>query len=366
MVVHRWPHGLRLTAADHAACTAGHVLDAKPGRTYRVRVQYRALTGNRPQICLWQTGTDGCELAARPALGGGWTSYERFVTMDEVASGLQIVLHADVGERLRRPAVTEYRGLRIEAVDPVVQHDRVAAARRAERCELTRRASTSSRSTVASPARCWRRSSRCRTASATTTRPPSRPTCGQGATPRAARPRTRSGGAAPGLHGRHRARTSARPSLYELSMQARSVALRNPKFCLYLRGPGPLPTLPPVAVGHGWTPYGRCSPGPDAVETRLYLYGLRDLAGKQRSQVEYRGRAPAPGGEPDPIVLVRRHRRPTAAPAGHLEATEPGALRRSVAAPASGPTAVALAETAAPGWLLAASRAPASAWCRAG
>lgn len=57
---------IRLSAADHAACTRIEIRDAKAGRTYRVRMEYRMVEGKRPQICLWQVGTDGCILTPDP------------------------------------------------------------------------------------------------------------------------------------------------------------------------------------------------------------------------------------------------------------------------------------------------------------
>ena len=76
---------VRLSAADHAACTRVVVDDAKPGRTYRIRLEYRHVEGNRPQICVLQTGTDGCELAAQPVNGDDWMPYERILTVAEGA-----------------------------------------------------------------------------------------------------------------------------------------------------------------------------------------------------------------------------------------------------------------------------------------
>ena len=56
--------------------------------------------GKRPQICLWQVGTDGCVLAPRPMINAGWHPYERIITVDKDTDKLILVLHADVGERL--------------------------------------------------------------------------------------------------------------------------------------------------------------------------------------------------------------------------------------------------------------------------
>ena len=112
---------LRLTARDHAACTRIELADAAPGRTYRVRMQYRTVTGKRPEVCLWQIGTDGCSLTPRAPITDGWTSYDELVTVDSVATGLQVVLYANVGVRLGEKTVTEYRDVSITALDAALR-----------------------------------------------------------------------------------------------------------------------------------------------------------------------------------------------------------------------------------------------------
>src|SRR3712207_839721 len=138
--------------------------------------------------------------------------------------------------------------------------------------------------------------------------------------------------------------------MYELSMEARSVAVRNPKFCLYLRGPDLCRSLPTVAMYQGWTSYeALVPPDPSAVETRLYLYGLRDLKEEQQSQVEYRRVRLRPVASPSSVVLVRRTS-PAATSTVDWEKQNPTQFTGTVTAP--GRTTVALAENAAPGWTL--------------
>ena len=58
-------------------------------------------------------------------------------------------------------------------------------------------------------------------------------------------------------------------SLYELSLEGTSVSLRNPKFCLYLRGPDAARRSPPVDRGRAGRGTRRLvAPDPPAVETR--------------------------------------------------------------------------------------------------
>ncbi|GAA2701388.1 hypothetical protein [Actinoplanes palleronii] len=343
---------VRLSAADHAACTRVVVRDAAPGQIYRVRLQYRRLAGPRPQICLWQTGAAGCELAARLALSDRWTSYEGVVTMD-AGGELQIILHADVGLRLAPKAVTEYRAVQVQALEevgsrevwpPVVPETSVdlTAGRHVLRVEGGPAGSVLA--PFESLEDCYRYDDQ------------------------SAEQAGLAADAQVGVDGETTYTLKAvshlacigstagdvgAASLYELSMQARSVALRNPKFCLYLRGPDLCRKLPSVAVYQGWTRYeALIPPDPNTVETRLYLYGLRDLAGKQQSEVEYRGVRLRPVASSSSVVLVRQAPAAPAVPAPSVTWTRSNPAQFSGTVTAAGATTLALTESAAPGWRL--------------
>ena len=341
---------LRIAASDHAACSNVVVRATAPGQTFRIRLRYRHVAGTRPQICLWQAGITGCELDTRPVLDTDWADYERVVTLDPTATELQIILHADVGARLAPRTVNEYRGLRVDALEPVVTQQvwppavpdatvRLSAGRH----EL--RVDGGPAGSVLQPfeplADCFRYDDE---------------------TPEQA------GLAAEeqvGTDGettyalkavRHLACIGApaadvgASSLYELSMQARSVALRNPRFCLFLRGPDLCRTMPTVALYRGWTTYEALfPPDPAAVETRVYLYGMRDVQGRQQSHVEYRGVRLRPVASPSAVVLVREPE-PAAGATVRWERRSPAEFTATV--DAAGPATVALAENAAPGWQL--------------
>ncbi len=144
-------------------------------------------------------------------------------------------------------------------------------------------------------------------------------------------------------------------SLYQLSYEGRSVNLRNPQVCLYQRGPDRCTKIPAGGPWKEWNQF-RTFVGPDprAVETRLYLFGPRDLDGKEQAVVEYRGVGLTPVAAPVDVVLVRQT--PTAPPASvAYDQLSPAAF--SVTTEGATPvdpdgvgTFVALNETAAPGW----------------
>ncbi len=341
---------IRLGAADHAACTKVVVKDAQPGQTYRIRLQYRHVAGVRPQICIFQEGSAGCELAPRPKLDDEWASYERILTLDGLAGDLQVILHADGGERFSKPTVTEYRGLTIESLQAtetqVVWPQPIADVTvdlTAGKHEL--RVDGGLSGSVLSPFEpledCFRYDDETADEAGLETE------------------------SAVGADGettftlkavRHLACIGAQAdvgasSLYEMSMEARSVALRNPKFCYFLRGPDLCRTMPSVAMWDGWTSYeALVPPDPNAVETRVYLYGLRDLKGQEQSQVEYRKVKLRPLSTPSAIVMVRQPSAPPAVATVDWRKDNPTQFAGTVVS--SGPTAVALAENAAPGWIL--------------
>ena len=96
-------------------------------------------------------------------------------------------------------------------------------------------------------------------------------------------------------------------------------------------------------------------PNPRAVETRLYLFGSRDLDGREQAVVEYRDVPLTPVASPVDVVLVRQA--DTAPPATvTYDRLSPAALRgddraaRLRSTRTSVGTFVALNETSAPGW----------------
>ncbi len=110
---------VRLTARDHAACTRLDVTGVRAGQVVRVRLSYRQVSGKRPQVCVWQVGVDGCADAPRSRLGRTWSTSETFVRVATGVTRLQVVLHADVGQRLVEPTVTDYRGITVDLLEPV-------------------------------------------------------------------------------------------------------------------------------------------------------------------------------------------------------------------------------------------------------
>ncbi len=318
---------LRLSADDHAACTRISVPDAAPGRTYRVRMDMRTVEGKRPEVCLWQIGTDGCDLVPRAPIDEDWISFDEIVTVDEVATGLQVVLYANVGVRHELTTVTEYRNISITAIDPVLEttvfppevpevtvelspgdHTLTVAGGQAgsalkpfgpvENCFNTRQmtneeAGISATALDGEPAPAYRLTAQFDRACIAA------PVPDMGAS-----------------------------SLYELSYEGRSVNLRNPQVCLYQRGPDRCSKIPAGGPWKEWNQY-RTFVGPDprAVETRLYLFGPRDLDGREQAVVEYRDVGLTTGG----CASGRRDGAPDAhgsSGGGRLRPAQPCRLRR--------------------------------------
>ena len=346
---------IRLSAIDHAACTRLTIRDARPGRVYRVRMEYRQVKGKRPQICLWQVGTDGCELAPRPRLGDKWNTYEKFVVVDQAASQVQLVLHADVGERLLGRTVTDYRNVSIEAIDAVakrtlwpaeVPNTRVTVPAGKHELAVVGGMSGSAIADFEPLQDCFRYDDQTQKEAglaADSEGDPDNPTF----TLKAREHMACLGATVPDM---------GASSLYEFSLEAESVALRDPKFCLYLRGPDACEKLPVAGPWDGWTPYqALVGPNPNAVETRVYLYGLRDLTGQQQSEVAYRDVKLRPVASPNSVVLVRE---PTggddalsASRSTQVRSTSKDPIKTSFVKPA-GPTIIGFTEGYAPGWQL--------------
>ena len=125
----------------------------------------RTVEGKRPEVCLWQIGTDGCDLVPRAPIDEDWISFDEIVTVDEVATGLQVVLYANVGVRHElRPSPST--ATCPSPPRPRPRDDRLpAGGAGARRSMLDPGEHDADRSSAASPARPSRASARSRTAS---------------------------------------------------------------------------------------------------------------------------------------------------------------------------------------------------------
>jgi arabinofuranan 3-O-arabinosyltransferase len=340
---------VRLTASDHAGCTQLVVTDAPAGQIYRIRMQYRHVSGPRPQICLWQSGAAGCEMSTRLGPNKEWTPFEGMVAMDGGGT-LQIILHADVGRRLAPPSVVEYRGVQVQALQEVGSHEVWPPTVPQTTVDLTAgehelRVDGGPSGSVLAPFEpledCYRYDDQTIEEAGLSAESQVGVDGETTYTLKAVSHLACIGAAVEDFGG---------ASMYELSMEARSVALRNPKFCLYLRGPDLCRKLPTVAMYQGWTSYEALIP-PDAntFEARLYLYGLRDIEGRQQSQVEYRGVRMRPVASTSAVVLVRQDT-PAATSVPDWKRQNPAHFSGTVTTP--GPTVLAMTESAAPGWAL--------------
>ncbi len=350
---------LRLSAKDHAACSRIEITEAAPGNVYRIRLEYRQIQGKRPQICLWQMGTDGCDLAPRAQLATQWVPYERFVEVEDVAEGVQLVLHADVGERLLGATVTDYRQIRIDAMVPVleteiwppaVEQQRVTLAEGTHQIKVTGGQAGTAMSAFEPLQDCFRHTDQTLAEAglgAEITGDPDNPEIMLSARDHMAC----LGATIPDM---------GASSLYELSLEATSLALRDPKFCLYLRGPDTCTKIPAGGPWEGWTRYETLvGPDPQAVETRMYLYGRRDLNTQEVARVGYRDVKVRPVASPVSVVLVR-------APQDDADALIAARSTRvaherqnpaNLTATSTGTGVLALAETYAPGWRRAGANA---------
>jgi arabinofuranan 3-O-arabinosyltransferase len=317
-------------------------------------MQFHTVAGKRPEVCLWQLGTDGCGLAPRAPITDAWTTYEQFITIDTVATGLQVVLYANVGVRLGERTVTEYRDISIEALDPISRTTVFPAQVPNTSTHLT--AGTHTIAIAGGPSGsalqpfgpledCYN------------TDDSGFQAAGLSATKLA----NQTGPAFRLTAKDHRACIEAavpdmgNSSLYELSFEARSVNLRDPRVCLYQRGPDRCSTIPTGGPWKTWNAYRvLVPPDPTSVETRLYLYGLRDISGTQQAVVEYRNIALRPLASAVDVTLVRQQASaPPATTTWKLKTptTFTAALTGATPMQADGTgTVLSMFESSAPGW----------------
>jgi arabinofuranan 3-O-arabinosyltransferase len=363
----------RLSAADHAACVARTVEGVAEGDTVRLRIEYRTEEGKRPQVCLLEVfadGSDQCVFDARMRNIGDWTRYELVHTVAADVVEVRVVLYANVGLRLSPRTVSDYRGLQVEQLDEVL-HTRVWPAEAEVRTvQLTpgthtmsiRGGSYGSQLTPFEALQdCFRYDDATvdeAQLSATVTDDEGEQAV-DGVTD-----------FAPGDTIELRAKdhmaciASTMPDyggagLYRLEYGYRSVALRKPRVAVYHRGPNVSEPLPANGSETEWSTYrADLQPTLDDVETRLYLYAPRDLAGQQQAVVQYRQVSITPMASSSSVTLLRVQP-PTTEPAtvAVWKRTTPGSFTATLLPGSAGssgdPFAVAVAETFAPGWVLA-------------
>jgi len=86
-------------------------------RAYRVRFEYRSLSGQTPRVCLWQQGPNRCATLPPLRLTETWQTVDETVAVEPEVQGLRLFLYAD-GEG-DGSTVVEYRGLHVGPVGSV-------------------------------------------------------------------------------------------------------------------------------------------------------------------------------------------------------------------------------------------------------
>jgi arabinofuranan 3-O-arabinosyltransferase len=106
---------LQLAARDHSACVIFPITPFEAGaRDYRVRFDFRGVSGSAPRACLWQVGPDRCIAISDLRSDGEWRVLDRTLRLDPNVRGLQLFLYADGdGNGL---TITEYRDAHVEPV----------------------------------------------------------------------------------------------------------------------------------------------------------------------------------------------------------------------------------------------------------
>jgi arabinofuranan 3-O-arabinosyltransferase len=109
---------VRLSARAHSACVNFPITAIEEGaRAYRVRFEYRSVSGNRARVCLWQVGPERCATLPDLRRGNQWRTVDETLALDADVRALRLYLYADGGGGLE--TVTEYSNVRIGPVGSV-------------------------------------------------------------------------------------------------------------------------------------------------------------------------------------------------------------------------------------------------------
>jgi arabinofuranan 3-O-arabinosyltransferase len=109
---------LQLRARDHSACVDFGILPFDAGaRAYRIRLEYRRVSGLAPRVCLWQEGPDRCASLSELDSDADWRVLDETVRLDPDVKSLRLYLYADGGDD--RPTVSEYRQVHVLPIGSV-------------------------------------------------------------------------------------------------------------------------------------------------------------------------------------------------------------------------------------------------------
>jgi arabinofuranan 3-O-arabinosyltransferase len=109
---------LQLAAREHSACVNYPIRAFDAGvNAYRVRFEYRRLSGSSPRVCLWQSGPDRCASLVELESDANWRVLDKTVRLDPNVRALDLFFYAD-GNGTGR-TVTEYRDVHVEPVGSV-------------------------------------------------------------------------------------------------------------------------------------------------------------------------------------------------------------------------------------------------------
>jgi arabinofuranan 3-O-arabinosyltransferase len=109
---------LQLSAREHAACVSFAIKPFEPAARYRVRFDYRGLSGVPPRVCLWREGAGHCAPLPELDSSPGWHHFDAMAGHDPQAIGLQLFFYADgQGDSITSITKTQYRNVSVTVDD---------------------------------------------------------------------------------------------------------------------------------------------------------------------------------------------------------------------------------------------------------
>lgn len=335
---------IRLEARAHAACARLGLPEEPPVGPviYRLRFDYRTLSGRPARICVYHRDPQRCDPLPALAPTGDWTSYDQVFGGVPGAEPPELFVYADGDSPDGATTVTEYRGVVATAHRP---YDRwrvpiassTAVELSGERQQLRVRVPNSSPTTELSEAK---------DCHAVDDRPleelgiAARPMPGAGLSVR--------------LEAREHigcvtVAVSDNPpaTRYRVSLEHRSASGRPARLCLYQEGPSRCVPMPALGSDEAWRRFDQVvRPEPDARSLNLFLYADGD--GGELTTVEYRNVRVEPVAPFDVVVVpisTEEGRRPA------LAWKRTGSAAYSIEVPASDSRrTVVLTESFSPLW----------------
>lgn len=86
---------LNLTSENHCACVAQNIPEFNNDSVYKIRIDYKHITGISPKLCIWTNGCNKCSINRDLDNSTEWKTYDDYLTFEKCATKANIYLYSN-------------------------------------------------------------------------------------------------------------------------------------------------------------------------------------------------------------------------------------------------------------------------------